>query len=224
MADAIDESRLVVGLLVEQAVEIGVDLVDVFPIADVLLEVVEHIDHLDVGASMERALERSYACGDARIGVGAGRRGDAHGERGVVTSAMLRLDDEQQVEHARVELGVVFVLDHIEKVLGDGLPLQRMAYVEAASLHRVAVDVVGVGDDGGKLGDELYRLPHEVVARDVVGVGVVGVHLQHATRQNVHDVRPLEVDDVDGGAMVEQHIVVEQLAKRRQLLLVGQLA
>ena len=137
---------------------------------------------------------------------------------------MLRLDDEQQVEHARVELGVVFVFDHIEKVLGDGLPLQRMAYVEAASLHRVAVDVVGVGDDGGKLGDELYRLPHEVVARDVVGVGVVGVHLQHATRQNVHDVRPLEVDDVDGGAMVEQHIVVEQLAKRRQLLLVGQLA
>ena len=223
MANAIDKSRLVVGLLAEHAVEVGVNLVDVGPVGDILLQVVEHVDALDVGASMQRAFQRAYARRYARIGVGAGRACHSHGERGVVTSAMLRLGDEQEVEHARVEVGIV-ALEHVEEVLGNAQVLLRVTDVQAAALHGVAIDVVSVGHDRWELGYKLHGLPHEVVAAYVVGVGVECVHLQHAARQDVHDVRALDVDDVHYGAVVERHVVVEKLGKRGQFLLVGELA
>ena len=53
MANAIDETGLVVSLLVQHAVEIRVDLINALPVGDVLLQMVEHIDALDVGTSMQ---------------------------------------------------------------------------------------------------------------------------------------------------------------------------
>ena len=73
VADAIDESCVVVGFLSEHSVEISVELIDVSPVLDSLLEVMEHVDTLDVGTTMERSLERSYAGGYGRVGVGARR-------------------------------------------------------------------------------------------------------------------------------------------------------
>ena len=96
--------------------------------------------------------------------------------------------------------------------------------MQAAATDGVLVNIVGVSHDGRELGDELYRLPHEVVATDVVGVRVKGVHLQDAARENVHDVGALDVDDVHDGAVVQCHVVVEQFLEGVQLLLVGQLA
>ena len=136
---------------------------------------------------------------------------------------MLRLRDEQEVEHARVEVGIV-ALEHVEEVLGNAQVLLRVTDVQAAALHGVAIDVVSVGHDRWELGYKLHGLPHEVVAAYVVGVGVECVHLQHAARQDVHDVRALDVDDVHYGAVVERHVVVEKLGKRGQFLLVGELA
>ena len=77
---------------------------------------------------------------------------------------MLSLNDEQHVEHTRVEVGEVFMLKHVEEVLRDGEVLARMAYVQRAALHRVAVDVVGVGNDCREACYQLHRLSHEVVA------------------------------------------------------------
>ena len=126
---------------------------------------------------------------------------------------MLSLDNHQQVEHPRVEFGVIVVLNHVEEVLGNAEVLLRMTYVQTAPLYAVAVDVVSVGDDCRELGYQLNRLPHEIVAADIVGIGVKGVHLEHTACEDIHDVRSLEVDDVHDGAVVEGHIVVEQLGE-----------
>ena len=137
---------------------------------------------------------------------------------------MLSLDDKQKVEHASVEFGIVFMLEHIEEVFGNTEILFWMTNVEATSLHRVAIDVVSISHDSWELGNKLYRLAHEVVARNIIGIRVEGVHFEHTTSQDVHDVSTLEVDDVYDGTMVERHIIVEQLAEGSKLFLVRQIA
>ena len=137
---------------------------------------------------------------------------------------MLSLDDKQQIEHTRVEFGEVFILKHIEKVLCDRHILTGMTDIETTTLHGVSIDVISVGDDRGELGDQLDGLPHEIVARDVIGIGIKGVHLQHATGQDVHNVAAFQVDDVHNRTMVKRHILIDQLTESRQLLLVGQIA
>ena len=190
---AVDESAPVVGVAVEDAVKISVYLRDIGPVAYVLLQMVEHVDGSDVCASVQRTLERANAGCYARVSVGAARRRHPHRERGVVSTSVLRLYDEEHVEHPRVELGVVSLLQHVEEVLGYREVLMRVMDVQRASAHGVAVAVVGVSHDCGELRGELHRLAHEVVARQVVGVRVERVHLQHSAREYVHDVRTLKV-------------------------------
>ena len=81
MTDAIDKSRLVVSLLVQHPAQVGINLVDARPVADVLLQVVEHICYLNVCAAVEGSLERAYACRNARIGVSTRRRSHPDSER-----------------------------------------------------------------------------------------------------------------------------------------------
>ena len=64
MANAIDQSGLVISLPTQHAIEISVDFIGVLPVLDVLLQVVEHVYHLNVGATMKRTLERAYASRD----------------------------------------------------------------------------------------------------------------------------------------------------------------
>ena len=104
---------------------------------------------------------------------------------------MLSLDDKQKVEHTSVEFGIVFMLEHIEEVFGNTEILFWVTNVEATSLHRVAIDVVSISHDSWELGDKLYRLTHEVVARNIIGIRVEGVHFEHTTGKDVHDVGTL---------------------------------
>ncbi len=91
------------------------------------------------------------------------------------------------------------------------------------TLYRVTIDVVCIGDDGWELRNQLHTLTHQVVAADIIRVRIEGVHFEHATSQDVHDVRSLQFDDVRNGAVVERHVVVEEFLKSLQLLLVRQL-
>ena len=95
MADAVDESRLVVSLLAQHAFQVGIYFVGRCPVAYLLFQMMEHLDDLNVCSAVERALQRADARGDATIGVGARRTGHTHRERRVVTATMLGLHDEQ---------------------------------------------------------------------------------------------------------------------------------
>ena len=173
---------------------------------------------------MKRTFQRTDAGSNARVSVGAAGRRNADGEGGVVTTAMLSLNDEQEVKHSRVKLRKVLVLEHVEEVLRYGHVLSGMAYVQRTSLHAVTIDVVSVGYDGGETRYKFHSLTHKIVARKVVGRGVESIHLKHAARKDVHDVRAFEVYDMYDGLMVERHILIDKLLERLEIFLVGQIA
>ena len=60
--------------------------------------------------------------------------------------------------------------------------------VEGLTLEIVALDGVGVGDDGGEGADEPHRLQQQVFDGGVVGIRVIGVEREDAAGQLVHDV------------------------------------
>ena len=172
---------------------------------------------------MQGTFQRSNACRDAGIGICTGRRSYAHGESRVVTTTMLCLDNQQKVKHASVQLGIVVVFQHIEEVLGDTLPFQRPADMQAPAPYGMTVNVVGVGDNSRYLGYQFNALAHQVVPAHVIGIRVKSIHLQYATSQDVHDVGAFQVYDMHRGAMVERHVIVEQFAESGQFLFVWQL-
>ena len=106
----------------------------------------DHIADLDVGSTVLRALERAYAGGNRRIGVCAGGGSHPDGEGGVVTSAVLGVKNEHQVEGSGLELGVVRSLEHIEEILRQRQALLRMAKVEGSAQLLVPEHIVGVCD------------------------------------------------------------------------------
>ena len=119
MTDTIDETCLVVSLLVEHTGEINIQFLHILPVSDLLFQVMEHIDHLDVGTTMKRTFQAADTSGNRAVSICAGGRSDTHGKGRVVTTTMLCLDDEQQVEHSCIKLRIVLVLHHIKKVLCD---------------------------------------------------------------------------------------------------------
>ena len=125
MADAIYQSRLVVHFFVQHTGKIGVYLVHTGPVADVLLQVVEHVGDLDIGSAMKRAFQRADARSYGRVSVRTGGGSDTYRKRRVVTAAMFRLQHQQQVEGAGIQFRIV-LLQHIEEILCKRKILLRM--------------------------------------------------------------------------------------------------
>ena len=143
---------------------------------------------------------------------------DEVGEGGVVTAAVLGVQDQQHVQRAGVQLRVVGALEHVEEVLR-----QRQARLGVADMQRtatvvVAVHIERVGDGRRELGDELDALAHQVLARDAVGILVEGIELQHAAREDVHDVVAFQFDDMQDGLLLERHVVEDQVLEGLELL------
>ena len=102
MSHAVDQARLVVGLLVHDLCQVVGDLVVVFPIRHMLLDVGLHRPDLVVCTAMLLSLERADGCGVHRVRIGVGRGHHARGERGIVAAAVLGVQTQHDVEHARL--------------------------------------------------------------------------------------------------------------------------
>ena len=207
MTDAIHETGVVEGAAGEQLAHAGGDLGFARPVLDLLLHEGDHVADLEVGAAVLGALQGPDARGDGRKRVRAGRRSHAHGEGGVVTAAVLGVQDQQHVERAGVQLRVVGSLQHIEEILRQRQARLGVADVQGTAVVVVPVHIVRVGDRGRELRDQLDALAHQVVARHVVRILVEGVELHHAAREDVHDVVALQLDDVQDGLLLQRHIV-----------------
>ena len=105
VAHAVDETRAVEGLLVEDLAQIGCDLVLVLPVGDMRADVLVHRHDLGIGTAVARALERADSRGVGGIRVGGRRRQHAASEGGVVAAAVLGMQHEHNVEQHRLIAG-----------------------------------------------------------------------------------------------------------------------
>ena len=94
MTDTVNQSGLIIHFLIQHPCEIGIYLVHALPVLDILLQVMEHIGHLDIRASVKRAFQRTDTCGDGRVCICSGGRSHTNRESRVVTTAMFCLQNQ----------------------------------------------------------------------------------------------------------------------------------
>ncbi len=63
----------------------------------------------------------------------------------------------------------------------------------------------------------LDALAHQVIARGIVRIRIETVHLEHASRQDIHYIISFKLDDVHLRFLFQRHIIIDQLAKGSQL-------
>ena len=82
----------------------------------------------------------------------------------------------------------------------------------------MTVDIVCISNDGWELGNQLNTLAHQIVTADVIRIRIEGVHFEHTTGQDVHDVAAFQLDDMG------DRIIVQKFLESIQFLLIRQLA
>ena len=137
---------------------------------------------------------------------------------------MLSLQNQQQVKRAGIQRRIIITQQHIEEILGKRKFLLGVANVQRFALRLMPEHIVGIGYDGREFGREFNALAHQVVARNIIRRGIVSVELQHTARQYVHDVRTLQLHDVEHRFRHQRHIVHQQPAELLQLLRIWQSA
>ena len=85
---------------------------------DILLDVRKHLKNFQVGAAVLRSLQRAKRCRDGRIGVRSRRGNDVRRKGRVISSAMLRVQDQCDIQHLRLKLCILAVrVEHLEQIL-----------------------------------------------------------------------------------------------------------
>ena len=228
MPHAVDEAASVIGLLAQDAAQVIGYLPLVGVVDDRVHQVLVHARDLDVGAAVLGALERADAPGVRGVGVGAARGEHARRERGVVAAAVLGVQHEHDVEHARLLRRPLHVVtEHVEHRLGSGQAGQRR--VDVHCRRRVLVLARGQvreHGDAGQAAQHLHGDLHLVLGVDDVGFGgaVHRVEHEHRAGHHVHDVFGREVHDevVDEAARqvavrVDRRAEALELGGRRQV-------
>ena len=210
---AVDQTRLVEGILIEQAREVAADFILVRPILDLLLHVLKHPHNLDVCAAVLRPLERAERRRDGRIRVRAGGGDDVRRERRVVAAAVLRVEHQRDVEHLRLKRREFLVrAQNAQNVFGGRQLGLWLVNVQAVPVVVVAVRLIAVDREQRENRDELDALAQHVRHRDVVRRVIVGIHRQHAARERVHHVAAGRLHDDVAHEVCRQRPVKGKLA------------
>lgn len=219
VSHAIDQTGAVKGALVKDGCQIFFDLFVVGPVGDAAFEIVKHVAHTDVGTAVARSLERAERAGDSRVGVRASGGDDARGERRVVAAAVIRMEDETEIEQLGFELAEIFVrADQIENGFRMGKALDRIVQDEAVVVVVVVINAIGVRSDDRQAADQLQTLAHDIWQADIVGAFVVGVEREHRARESVHHIVGWRFhDDIAHKTVWQRAVVVHLLNEKVQL-------
>ena len=181
---------------------------------------------LQVGAAVLGAFQRADGRRDGRVGVCAGAGQHAAGKGRAVTAAVVRMHQQTQVQQAGFLVGELLVgTVGGQDMFGRALSLGGQVEVHAVAVVDAALDLVSVHHHGGQLGDQVDALPQDVGQAQVLGVFIVAVHGQHASRHLVHQVGRRRVQDhIVGKAAGQFTVVLQQFAELGILVPCGQRA
>ena len=189
VAEAVDQSCIVIVVMVQDPVHDIQDLVPVVRIADVGNDLVHHLGHGDVGAAVLGAFERADRAADGGIDIRAGGAHDDVGEGGVVAAAVVRVDDQDAVQEVGLSLGELAVRpEHVEDVLRYGVFRTGIMDDQGLAVELMDLGLVAVAGDGRELGDQIDALAEHLIGIDLVRIIVIVIELQGSRHESVHEV------------------------------------
>ena len=148
------------------------------------------------------------------------------GECRVVTAAVLCVNNQAAVEQLSLVVGERAVrTDKAQDVFGRGQLGVGLVQEHRLALEVAAACLVGVGDDDRELGHQTDALTQDVLGRDIVRGGVVGVEREGCACELVHDVRAGRTHNHVLGEVVGQGTrLTDHCSEEAELLAGGQTA
>ncbi len=222
----VDQPLVVEDLLVQDLGEVAPHLLLAVGVLDMALDVVHHVHDLQVRAAVLGSLEGRHRCCDDGVGVGSRRGGHAGGERRIVPSAVLHVQNERQIQDGCLQVRVGLVRpEHAQDVLRGGQVGVRAVDVHALVVDVVVVRVVAVHREHGEHADQVDALPEDVLGGVVQRFLVIRGEEQDAPGNGVHDVLVRRLhDDVPGERDGQPPLLGEVLPELLQLGLVRQVS
>ena len=226
VAHAIDETRLVEALFVEEGAEVALELFFIGPILHMGLEVFKHMAHFDVGPAVLWPLEGAEGSSNGRIGVGAGRGDHAGGKGRVVATAVVGVNNQAEVEHTRLKLCIGAVgTNHIKDGFGMGKTVWWIVEHQGIAVVIMVVHTVAIGGNHREAGNELQALTHHIGEGGIVGMVIVGVEGEHRAREAIHHVVGWGLhNNIAHKAVWERAVIIELLREETQAAGARQLA
>ena len=212
MAHTVDQALAVECFAVEQLFQVGFQFFVILLIVQIFADVLHHLHHHQVGAAVARAFEGAQRRRHSRVGVCAGGSDHAGGEGRVVAAAVLRVEQQGNIQHAGFQLGIFHIrAQHPQEVFCRGERRIRAVDIHALVVFVVVIGVVAVHRQHGEDACQLDALAQHIGDGKVCSLGVVGGQRQHAARHGVHDIVAGRFhDNVTGkvgghGAALAQH-------------------
>ena len=163
VAHAVDQAAAVAALLAEDLAQELADLVVVGRVLDIFQNVIQLVHDLQVRAAVLGAFQRADGRADGRIGVRAGAGQHAAGEGRAVAAAVVRVDEQAEVEQTRFLVGELLVgAVGAQNMLRRALALGGQVEVHAGPVIDAALDLVGVHHHRGQLGNQVDALAQDV--------------------------------------------------------------
>lgn len=189
VAHAVDEAGAVEGFTGEDLAQIIGNFAVIVPVLHVSLDVFDHGVGALVGGAVAWPFEGADGGGDGGVGVGAGRRNDVGGESGVVTAAVVGLEDQAEIENFCFERGEFAVFaNEMQNIFCGAAAGEGLMHDQALVVEIMLFGGIGVSDHERHFGDEVETLREDVAELDVVGIFVVGIKGEHDALQLVHEV------------------------------------
>ena len=189
MSHTVDQTGAVVCLLPQDLGEIVGYLTLVFPVCHVRLDVVQHLDDLDVCAAVTGSLEGVDGGSICRKGICAGRGRHTAGKGGVVSAAVVRVERQQGIQQLCLCLGVGTVVPNQRQdgFCGVFLRAERV-HDKAGIVVLMPLCLVCAVHENGHLCDQIQGDGHLVLNGGIlchIGIGIEG---QDASRQLIHNI------------------------------------
>ena len=98
MSDAVQQSAVIVEVVIEDAQQHLPQRCIICLIRDLLTDALHHLDHAQVGTAVARTFQRTDRGADRRIEIRSGRSDDDVGKGGVVAAAVICVQHQQHIE------------------------------------------------------------------------------------------------------------------------------
>ena len=120
MPHSIDQPRVIKRLTVKNLVQIGADFILIVPVMNVLLDVLKHLQNLQVCTAVLRSLQGAQGSRHRGIAVRSCRRYHMRRKGRVVAAAVLGMQNQCRIEYLCLQLCILTVrMQHLKQIFSE---------------------------------------------------------------------------------------------------------
>ena len=208
---------MVKDLLIQNVIQIISQRFFIFPVWAVFHDIFKHVLNFQIGTTVFRSFQGTDRCRYSRIGIRSGRCYHMIGKCGVVTTTMLCMKYQRDIENLRFQFGKLTVFaEHIQDVLGKAVLFLRVFDQQVFILTEMPVRMIRIYSDQRHFCDQLHGLAQGIFHAGVIRIIIVGVQSQHTSLHGIHDIFVgCFHDNITDKTVVQIHHIRQQIIKHR---------